>query len=125
MRTLGHLMCLMKMDTIQVAACQPKIFIKNISHLHHLPSKPYALPIKFNPLSQTSLSLRVKNKPNFQCVPISKSQQPFQVCFAGGSGMMANDNEVIPFNLYICMECYAINAYSILYVWFGFTGDLL
>ncbi|KAF7836374.1 uncharacterized protein G2W53_011233 [Senna tora] len=86
----------MKMETIQVGACQPRIYVKSILHLHYHPSKPCVLPGKFNPLSQTSFCLRAKTECSFQSLPILKSRQSFQVCLAGGSGMMENNNEDYP-----------------------------
>ena len=89
---------LMMMNAIQVSARKPGIHVKNASQLHQFPSKLRASPIKWDPLSRTSLSLRAKPSPGLQCVPILKSQQPLHVCLAGGQGMMEN-NEVIRLHL--------------------------
>ncbi|XP_028755560.1 uncharacterized protein LOC114714939 [Neltuma alba] len=81
------------MSSIHVTACQPRIYITNISRCCR-PSKD-AFPINTGPLSRISLS---PGKPSsgLQCVPFSKSRQPLHVCFAGEKGMMGNNSEDSP-----------------------------
>ncbi|XP_061369031.1 uncharacterized protein LOC133311915 [Gastrolobium bilobum] len=81
------------MNTIQVAASQPGIYVKNISHLHHFLSKPCVLSMDAKPLSWTSLSLRSEPSSGLQNMPSLKSRQPLHVCLAGGQGMMENNED--------------------------------
>ncbi|XP_027358749.1 uncharacterized protein LOC113867557 [Abrus precatorius] len=78
---------------IQVAASQPGIYTKNVSHLRHFHSRPCTLPMVFNPLCVTSLSIGAKPSSVQQCLPILKFRQPLHVCLAGGQGMMENNGD--------------------------------
>ncbi|KAK4256373.1 hypothetical protein QN277_009248 [Acacia crassicarpa] len=84
----------MKMETQVAARYLP--FYKKVSCLHHLPPQSCMLPQKFDPLPHTFLSLRANTLSTLQCMPISKSRPSLQICLAGGSGMMENNNEDSP-----------------------------
>ncbi|XP_028755578.1 uncharacterized protein LOC114714951 [Neltuma alba] len=84
----------MKMET-QVATCY-LTFIKKISCLHHLPSNSCMSPLKFDPLSHMSPTLRANTSSRLRWMPIPKSRQSLQICLAGGRGMMENNNEDSP-----------------------------
>ncbi|KAF7836373.1 uncharacterized protein G2W53_011232 [Senna tora] len=83
------------MNTIQVTACQPRIYVNNISQSHRS-SKAYLCPTNTSPLFRSLLSLRGKHSSGLQCVPLSKSLQPLHVCFAGGKGNMESNSEDSP-----------------------------
>ncbi|XP_061339743.1 uncharacterized protein LOC133286356 [Gastrolobium bilobum] len=85
------------MNTVQVTAtCQPGIYVKNVSQLHQLHSKPYVLPMSINTCSRIPMSGRAKPSSGLECRPISKSRKPLHICLAGGKGMMSNDDEISP-----------------------------
>ncbi|TKY46529.1 hypothetical protein E2542_SST28572 [Spatholobus suberectus] len=82
------------MNTTQVAARKPGIYAKNVSQLcRSFHSRPCTLPMGFDPLSVTSMSLGTKPSSGLQCLPILKSWQPLHVCLAGGQGMMENNED--------------------------------
>lgn len=111
------------MNTIQVTACQPGIYVKNISQFHHL-SKAYVYPTNTSSLSRTLLRLRAHPSSGLHCVPMSKARQPLHVCFAGEEGMMGNNNEVIYRLSYTCW--YQISHYICLeFTWLDFSIDAL
>ncbi|TKY72459.1 hypothetical protein E2542_SST01199 [Spatholobus suberectus] len=84
----------MKMSTIQVAAIRPGIYAQNVSQLRRsFHSGPRTLPMRFDPLSVTSLSLRAEHSSRLQCQTVLKSRQSLHVCFAGGQGMMENSGD--------------------------------
>ncbi|KAK7273822.1 hypothetical protein RIF29_14885 [Crotalaria pallida] len=83
------------MNTAQISACQPGIYVKNIYQLRQHHSKPCVLPMSANPCSGISLSLRGKPSFGIKCRPISKSREPLHICSAGG-GEMENNVENSP-----------------------------
>ncbi|KAJ7954499.1 glycine-rich protein [Quillaja saponaria] len=84
------------MSTIQVTASRPRICVKNIYQLQHVPSKQCTFPHNANPLSTTSLSISAIPPVHLKYGPISKSLQWMPVCFAGGKGLGESDNEGSP-----------------------------
>ncbi|KAK7407646.1 hypothetical protein VNO78_09626 [Psophocarpus tetragonolobus] len=84
------------MNIAQVTACQPGICVKSTSQSHRLHSKQCTLPKSFNPCSRVPLSLRARQSFGLKCRPTSQSRKPLHICFAGGKGIMGNDDENSP-----------------------------
>ncbi|CAJ1963108.1 unnamed protein product [Sphenostylis stenocarpa] len=61
-------------------------------------------PVAFDPLSVTSLSLRPKPSSRLQCHPVLTSRQPLHLRFAGGQGMMENNEDFQSKSLQEAME---------------------
>ncbi|GAU37504.1 hypothetical protein TSUD_275560 [Trifolium subterraneum] len=87
------------MNTIQVAASNPAIYVRKNYQPHHFISTPLGLSTNANPLSRTFLIPRAKHSSGLQCVsglqrvPVLKSRKPRHVCLAGGKGMMDNSED--------------------------------
>lgn len=103
---------LVKMNTMQVAATNPGIYVRKKSQWHHFPSTPCVLSMDANPLSRTSRITRAKHSSGLPYLPVLKSHRPLHVCLAGGKGMMDN-NEVIHLHLSYTMHLAFINCYII------------
>ncbi|XP_020220683.1 uncharacterized protein LOC109803489 isoform X2 [Cajanus cajan] len=70
------------MSSIQIAAINHGINVPKVSQLRHsFHCGPCLLPMRFDPLFVSSLSLRTEHS----------SRQSLHVCFAGGQGMMENN----------------------------------
>lgn len=77
----------------------------NLSHLRRdFNSGACSSPVAFDPLSETSLSLRPKSLSRFQCQPVLKSRQPLHLCFASGQGMKENNGDFQSKSLQEAME---------------------
>ncbi|OIW01992.1 hypothetical protein TanjilG_14023 [Lupinus angustifolius] len=79
------------MNSAQITAYQPGIYVKNVSQFRQLHSKPCVLSMSTNPCSSISLGKRGKPSFGLKCRPISKSREPLHICLAGGNGMETND----------------------------------
>ncbi|KAK7332652.1 hypothetical protein VNO80_29407 [Phaseolus coccineus] len=77
----------------------------NMSHLRRdFNSGACSSRVAFDPLSETSLSLRPKCLSRFQCQPVLKSRQPLHLCFASGQGMKENNGDFQSKSLQEAME---------------------